>query len=151
MSQNAPVEMQQALLEAVDQLPGVELWPDTPYSLQGAVGWVLVDSLRDGPENAYSLEGEFGHSHRPQDGSMHLRLPASLAQVVYDKRWGIPHPFSETLAGGTDANYLMVYGPRNEEELESVWVIVQLAYVFARGTDLTAITSTTWAHVKGMR
>ena len=153
IDQNAPVEMQQILLAGMQNLPDVRLWQDTPYSLPPAVGWVLPEGLREGPENAYSAEGEFGHSHRPEDGSMHLRVPAAAARMIFDKGWGILHPFSAAVTGEREVNYIMVYGPRDEEEVAAAWVIVQLSYAFARGLDLTAANETavpaaTWGEAK---
>jgi phospholipase/carboxylesterase len=149
--QNAPIEMQQALLDAITTLDGVRLWHGTPYSLDGSVGWVLTQG-RDGPHNAYSPEGEFGHSHRPQDGSMHLRLPATTAERVIDQGWGVRHPLSAQLTGGDELMYLMVFGPRDEEELPVAWVIVQASYALARGVDLenrgSAIVPDSWGHTK---
>lgn len=152
IDQNAPVAMQTALLEAVQSLDGVELW-ETPYSLPGSIGWGLPESLRQGPENAYTPEGEFGHAHRPQDGSMHVRLPKAAGQVVLEKGWGISHPFSADITGGSDVSYLLVFGPRDEVELEAVWVIVESSYAFARGLNLddtlsTAIETGTWGQAK---
>lgn len=151
--QNAPMAMQEALLGAVQTLPNIVLWRETPFSIPPAVGWVLPTELRGGPDNAYSPEGEFGHSHRPEDGSMHLRLPESVARIVFEKGWGILHPFSAVVTGQKEVNYIMVYGPRDEGELQVVWAIVQASYAFARGLDLsavaeTAVAPTTWGLAK---
>jgi len=149
--QNAPVVMQEALSEAVQKLPDIVLWRETSFSIPPAVGWVLPESLRGGPENAYSLEGEFGHSHRPEDGSMHLRLPAVVSGIVFARGWGILHPFSAVVTGQKEVNYIMVYGPRDDDELEAIWTIVQASYAFARGLSLdevTAVAPTTWGALK---
>ena len=153
MDQNAPEEMQQILLAGVRNLPDVQLLQDTPNSLPSSIGWVLPADLRGGPDNAYSPEGEFGHSHRPEDGSMHLRLPAVASRMVFDKGWGILHPFSAVITHEKDVNYIMAYAPRDEQEVEAAWIIVQISYAFARGLDLaavnaTAITPTTWGEAK---
>ncbi|NKB70191.1 MAG: phospholipase [Candidatus Latescibacteria bacterium] len=139
--QNAPIGMQKVLLEAVQSLPDVELW-ETRYSLPGSVGWLLPERLRQGPKNAFTPEGEFGHAHRSQDGSMHLRLPAAVGREVLKKGWGIWHPFSASITGGSDVSYLMIFGPRNEIELKAVWVIVQSSYALARGLALEDTPST---------
>lgn len=152
IDQNAPVAMQAALLDGVGALADVQLWA-TPYSLAGSIGWLLPASVRQGPVSAYSREGEFGHSHRPEDGSMHLRLPAAAGQMVVDKGWGILHPISDSITGDPEINYLMIFGPRDEVDLEAVWVIVQSSYATARGLDLgdtssTAIEPATWGQAK---
>ena len=134
--QNAPVVMQDILLAAVQTLPDILLWRETPFSIPPVVGWVLPEDWRGGPENAYSPEGEFGHSHRPEDGSMHLRLPATVSRIVF-------------VTGQKEVTYIMVYGPRDDDELVAVWAIVQASYAFARGLNLdgvTAVTPATWGH-----
>ncbi|MFT5376111.1 MAG: hypothetical protein ACI906_002945 [Candidatus Latescibacterota bacterium] len=149
--QNAPVVMQDILLAAVQTLPDIVLWRETPFSIPPAVGWVLPEDLRGGPENAYSPEGEFGHSHRPEDGSMHLRLPATVSRIVFERGWGILHPFSAVVTGQKEVTYIMVYGPRDDDELAAVWAIVQASYAFARGLNLdgvTAVTPATWGALK---
>ena len=151
--QNAPIAMQEALSAAVQLLPDIVLWRETPFSIPPAVGWVLPKDLRGGPDNAYSPEGEFGHAHRPEDGSMHLRLPAAISQSVFEKGWGVLHPFSAVVTGQKEVNYIMVYGPRDERELAAVWTIVQASYAFARGLDLSAVAQTavapmTWGRAK---
>lgn len=153
IDQNAPAEMQQILLEGIRKLPDLRLWQDTPFSLPNSIGWVLPEDLRGGPENAYSPEGEFGHLHRPEDGSMHLRLPAVASQTVFDKGWGILHPFSAAVTGEREVNYIMAYGPRDEQEVQAAWIIVQISYAFARGLELTpatetAVPSSTWGEAK---
>lgn len=146
--------MQQMLLVGMQNLPDVQLLQNTPYSLPSSTGWVLPEDLRGGPSNAYSLpEGEFGHSHPPEDGSMHLRLPAVASRMVFDKGWGILHPFSAVITHEKDVNYIMAYAPRDEQEVKAAWIIVQISYAFARGLDLTAVNETaitpaTWGEAK---
>ncbi len=76
---------------------------------------------------------EFAHLHPPYDGSLHLVLPAEVASKVIDKGWGELHPMAR--GGGHSAVPLMVYGPRNDEELEVVWVILRASFEFAGGLD----------------
>ena len=131
LSQNAPEGLQEELQRAVERLAGIEVRP-TPFSLEGARGWFLADSLALGPADAFIEAGEFGHLHVPEDGSMHMLLPKDLARLVRDKRWGIRHPLSAAIAGDA-SDYMMVFGPRNLDELPTVWLIVQASYAFARG------------------
>ena len=63
---------------------------------------------------------------------MHLFLSPSYAQLVVDKGWGELHELTAEIAG-EDSSYLMVYGPRDRDELEVVWKIVQASYAFATG------------------
>jgi phospholipase/carboxylesterase len=53
-----------------------------------------------------------------------MTLPPELADEAFEKGWGEPHPYSGTP---------LIYGPRDEHELEVVWRLLQASYEFARG------------------
>ena len=77
---------------------------------------------------------EFAHIH-PQDsggGSLHVRLTADHAAAVVEEGWGEYHPFA---IDGTIPNLVMVYAPRDDEDLEVVMTIVGAAVAYATGTD----------------
>ena len=76
--------------------------------------------------------GEFGHSHRPEDGSLHLFLPDTYAEVVIGRRWGEPHANTQQIAG-PDSAYVLVFGPKDPTELAVIWRIVRASYAFASG------------------
>ena len=58
--------------------------------------------------------------------------------IMLDGGWGETHPFSAMNGLGTDnADLVMLWGARTEEELEIVWLFVQVAYSHARGLLLT--------------
>ncbi len=149
--QNAPLAMQQRLMSAIFTLPGILVVP-TPFSLAGSQGWRLVGDFARGPDDAFlSTESlEFGHLHRPSDGSMHMLLPLAFSTMALEKGWGIIHPLSDQISGEI-SEYVMIYGPRNEEELRTIWIIAQISYYFARGVSMessTAITPATLGEVK---
>ena len=122
-SQNAPVELQEALVERALALPGVSLAPSL-VSVPGARAFVLDEATTQGPPEAFQAGREFAHIHPAHDGSLHLTLPPPLYDEVVRKRWGEPHPLSGTM---------MAYGPRDREELEVVWSLVEASYRFATG------------------
>lgn len=149
--QNAPLAMQQRLMAAIFTLPGILVVP-TPFSLAGSQGWRLVRDFARGPDDAFiSTESlEFGHLHRPSDGSMHMLLPLAFSMVALGKGWGIIHPLSDNISG-ENTEYVMIYGPRDEEDLRTIWIIAQISYYFARGVSMessTAITPATLGQVK---
>lgn len=123
LSQNAPADTQEALLERALSLDGVHE-AESLVSVPGARAFVLAEPLAGGPGDAFQAGREFAHLHPPRDGSLHMTLPPMVAEGVYTKGWGEPHPVSGTP---------MVYGPRDEEELEVIWRLVQASYQFARG------------------
>lgn len=74
-----------------------------------------------------TCRGEIVHVH-PSDGSMHLTLHPSDANVVLETGWGERHPlagvfFNRFLPRG----FVMVYAPHNEDEIELVLRIVWAA------------------------
>jgi phospholipase/carboxylesterase len=122
-TQNAPPELQEALHERALGLPSVS-GAASLVSVPGARAYVLDEGAAGGPPEAFQRGREFAHLHPPSDGSLHLTLPADLAAEAYEKGWGEPHPYSGTP---------LIYGPRDEEELEVVWGLLMASYEFARG------------------
>jgi phospholipase/carboxylesterase len=77
-------------------------------------------------EAGFMIEREFAHLHPPRDGSLHMTLPPAEVQAVVDNGWAEYHP----LAGkhGLPGNIVMVYGPRDEAELEIVEALLRASY-----------------------
>lgn len=123
LSQNAPIELQEALFERARSLEGVSAAPSC-VSVPGARGFHLDPALALGPPEAFQCRTEFAHLHPAHDGSLHATLPAEVYDDALEKGWGDPHPLSGTM---------MLFGPRNEQELEVVWQLVQASYRFGRG------------------
>lgn len=133
LTQNAPIIFQEVLTDNVRELLGVR-WVPTNSSLPGSQGWFLNADLALGPRAAFlGSNNEFGHNHEPGDGSMHMRLPPDFAQIVVNKRWGEFHPNNGSQTGD-DSDYVMVFGPRDADELAVAWIFVQASYAFATGS-----------------
>ena len=132
LNQPAPIIVQEELITAVAALPNVLLW-ESPNSLPGAIGWILGESLDTDEKGDLIAGSEFGHQHRNEVGSMHLSLPTAASQIVLEKGWAVLHPFSTVIHGSRAVDYLLVYAPRDNEDLKIVWLIVQASYAFARG------------------
>jgi len=75
------------------------------------------------------VEREFAHLHPADDGSLHMALPTEIVDRVIDNGWAEYHP----LAGkyGLPTNIVMVYGPRDDGELEVVAALVAAAHAGA--------------------
>jgi hypothetical protein len=69
------------------------------------------------------------HIHGVTDTSTHLCLPVERANEVCELGWGEVHPFGDF---GTE---IMLYGPRDEEELEVVLSIIEESLNFARALN----------------
>ena len=131
-SQTAPIGLQEELFERAIALPGVSTGP-SGVSVPGARAFMLDEGAATGPDDALFMVGrEFAHVHPPYDGSLPLILPVEVAKLAIDKGWGEPHPMAQLIGGGS-STALMVYGPRDESEVETVWQILQASYAFAAG------------------
>ena len=134
-SQNAPADLQERLFEEVRTLSGVEV-DQSRISVPGARGFTLREG--SGDERAFLVPqvGEFAHLHPSYDGSLHLVLPPELAADVSTKGWGRPHMWAGTrLSPG----FLMVHGPRDDDELATVLGIVTASHAYAGGTLVQAV------------
>jgi phospholipase/carboxylesterase len=81
----------------------------------------------------FMIEREFAHLHPPTDGSLHMSLPPAMVDQVIENGWAEYHP----LAGkhGLPRNIVMVYGPRDESELEIVAALVRASHASACRAD----------------
>jgi hypothetical protein len=124
LSDTAPRHLQDELLRRVRTLPEVEVgW--SAISVPYARGFHLKPHAAKGPAEAFQRGSEFGHLHPEHDGSLHLNLPPALYDEVLRAGWGEPHPISGTM---------LVFGPRDEAELEVVWRLVCASYNWATAT-----------------
>jgi phospholipase/carboxylesterase len=118
------VELQEALFALGRSLRGV-ITGRSLVSLPGARAFFLDPSLARGPEAAFQAGTEFAHIHAPFDGSLHVTLPESVVHQVMSRGWGEPHPVQKGL---------LIYGPRDEQELAVAWQLLQISHTFACGT-----------------
>ncbi|KAH0558582.1 hypothetical protein GP486_004761 [Trichoglossum hirsutum] len=84
-----------------------------------------------------TCNGEICHAH-PSDGSLHLTLHPADARVVLEKCWGERHPLAR---GGwctrfVPSGFVMVYAPRDAEELKVVMEIIRAAVWWVSGWAL---------------
>lgn len=131
LSDTSPAELQQRLFAEVSALTGVTS-TQSAISVPGARGLMLERA--DGvPADAFLVPqaGEFAHLHPSEDGSLHLALPPALAADAVAKGWAVAHPLAGIrLARGM----VMVYGPRDDAELDVVVGIVVASHRYAAGT-----------------
>ena len=91
----------------------------------------IPDGLARGPRDAFIDGHEFCHLHPPPTGGIHLTLPESARQHVIEQGWAESHLISK---GALLAPQLvLVYSPRNEEEVEVVLGLIDISYRFATG------------------
>jgi hypothetical protein len=114
VTQNAPPELQLALLARTAVLPGVGV---SERAVGAAHGFRFAVRHQEADGCV-----EFALLNPPHDGSLHVILPCDWYRAVLDKGWGEAH---------TASNRVTVYGPRNDDELEVVWAIVLASYRYA--------------------
>jgi Family of unknown function (DUF5519) len=129
LTQNAPNDLQERVFDFASSLPGVVVGP-SGVSVPGARAFHLPASSH-GAREAFMVGQEFAHLHPPSDGSLHMALPPKVVDGVIQNGWAERHP----LAGrhGLPANIVMVYGPRDDDELGVVEDLVRASHALATG------------------
>jgi hypothetical protein len=124
-------EVVEELARRVFALPGVEERPSA-ISVPGARSLWLLEEVPAGPPEAFMIGREFAHIHPMPDGSLHAALPPEVAQAAVEKGWAEQHPVARM--GYISQNVVMIYAPRNVEEIEVVAGLVAEACRYAGGT-----------------
>ena len=127
LTQLAPVELQDELVNRASTLLHVSTGGSC-VSVPGSRAFRLDPAQAHGPAEAFQCGTEFAHVHPAGDGSLHLTLPPAVYEAVLSKGWGEPHPISGTM---------LLFGPRNRRELETVWQLLLCSYRFALGGEPT--------------
>ncbi len=129
LEDSASAELRAQLLQLAETLEGVRL-RQTQFSVIGDA-LVLEEELAKGKPEAFVREREFAIVR--EEGSVHLTLDPSWGQKVLHKGWAMIHPLARYMAGAVPPQSLILYAPRNEKELKTIWKIIQAAYSFACG------------------
>jgi Family of unknown function (DUF5519) len=129
LTQNAPEDLQECVFALASSLPGVEVGPSA-VSVPGARAFHLPGSAQAARE-AFMVGREFAHLHPPSDGSLHMALPPEEVDRVVENGWAERHPLAGSY--GLPENIVMVYGPRDEDELAVVEDLVRASHSLATG------------------
>jgi hypothetical protein len=129
LDQQAPPELWGRLVAAVFALPDVveghsQVSPATSRAV------FLTDRVEEvAPDRSLAPGGrvEPVHLHGVDDTSVHLVLPEARGRELVETGWAEPHGYADS---GTE---FMVYGPRDEVELDVVLGIVRESLAFGRG------------------
>jgi phospholipase/carboxylesterase len=127
LGEDSPAEIYSALAAWLFALPHVEERRSRMSMPTTRAAWIVEEvELAD----SYA-QREFTHLHQePGPGSQHLGLRAADADVVLANDWGEPHPINESQEG---FEYLLIFAPRDAEELEVVKAIVRCSYEWTIG------------------
>jgi hypothetical protein len=122
------------LAERLVVLDGVAEAPSR-ISVPGARALVLCDGTT-GPPDAFLVGREFAHLHPSPDQSLHVTLPERRAREAIRAGWAEFHPLVEE--GRLPPTVVMIYAPRDEDELAVVSGLVRESYQYARGQEHAA-------------
>ena len=130
LDQTSPIALQEELWQRMTGLEGVRPGR-SGVSLPESRALHLDPQIAHGPSDAFLVGTEFAHLHGAQDGSLHLMLPPDVAAEAITKGWAESHPLASR--GIAPATLVMLFGPRDDAELETIWQLIQISYWFARG------------------
>ena len=130
LDQNPPPEIYKNLKDQAFDFPFVERRPSI-ISVPDAEALWLQEEGGHGCAEAFMRGNEFAHVHPPYDGSMHMMLPEDLVAEVLDRGWGESHPLVPQ--GQAPQTLVMIFGPRDKEELNVIMGLIGESYRFARG------------------
>lgn len=135
LDQHGPDEIIDKLRAFCFSLPGVNNEPSA-ISVPGARALVMHEA-HECNHDAFMIGREFAHIHpHPDNGSMHLRLPPEDAREVIAKGWGENHYL--VTQGRLPEGLIMVFSPRDDDELETVKAIVARSHAYAAEKQLAA-------------
>lgn len=133
VTQHGPDEIIQKLHDWCFALPSVAN-EHSGISVPGARALVLHEGTACN-HDAFMVGREFAHIHpHPDNGSMHVKLDAPDAKAVVEAGWGEDHYL--VTQGHYPPGLIMVFSPRDDDELETVKQIVARSYEFATGTPV---------------
>ena len=112
-------------------LPGVDEQATGVRAVPGARALCLAADVPAGPAEAFITGREFAHLHALPDSSLHMVLPEPLATAAIEAGWGELHPLAGTAVPATT---LLVYAPRDPDEIDVILGLVERSYEFACGT-----------------
>lgn len=127
LDQISPESRQEQLWERMRTLPDSNARPSEIAPPGTRAVWLNGAGIG---ATAFMIGREFAHLHPREDGSLHLVLDPATHRAAMAAGWAERHPLAGKFAPrGT----VMVYGPRDSEELETVWFLVQQSHRFASG------------------
>jgi Family of unknown function (DUF5519) len=127
--QPTDARLTEELARRVFALPGV-IEEASGISVPGARALVLAPAEAAGPPEAFLIGREFAHLHPDPDHSLHAMLPTDVVTEAVEAGWAEPHPVA--LRGLIPSNAVMLYAPRDEQELDVIERLVRASHAFAR-------------------
>ena len=130
ITDNSSNELYDQLADWLFNLDHIEERP-TIISVRGARAAWIKDDYPNANYDVLQIGHEFTHIH-PLDiyggGSQHLSLEREDCETVIAKGWGEYHPMDSVAFPDKQYGHIMVYAPRNEQELEVIKQITFTSY-----------------------
>ncbi|EGN98947.1 hypothetical protein SERLA73DRAFT_181691 [Serpula lacrymans var. lacrymans S7.3] len=98
---------------------------------------IVIASSRPSPHKvADHARREITHIHQEKDFSLHAILAPQDCKLLIERGWAERHPLANSVAPslGLPKEYLLIYSPRDVEELEMVERIIVAAIGFQTGS-----------------
>jgi hypothetical protein len=101
---------------------------------------LFVSKARNWHAVAQQTRGELSHVHAGLDGSIHVMLHPADCHTLFERGWAQRHAFSgvsvikHLFGASIPVNYVLVYAPRNEAEVDIAISIVKASIQFMAGT-----------------
>jgi phospholipase/carboxylesterase len=127
LDQTAPEALQELLWARMRALPGSTARASQIAPPGSRAIW--LDAAGLGPA-AFMIGREFAHLHPREDGSLHMVLDPATHRLAMEAGWAERHPLAGKFA---PAGTVMIYGPRDAAELETVCLLVLQSHRFASG------------------
>src|SRR5579864_5990515 len=115
LDQWPPAWIAQELAERSLRIPHVRS-KQSRMASPSSLALCLPDSVAGGPPDAFIDDHEFCFLHALPEACVHLTLPCSLRDRVIQLGWAEQHPAAKV--GVMPPTLVMVYGPRDSEELD---------------------------------
>jgi hypothetical protein len=90
----------------------------------------LTKDINRGWTSHFLIDNEFAHIHADESHGLHLVLPNELGLILEGKGWTEQHPLGR--AGAIPNTNFMLFGARDEDELEISRMILKESWDFAR-------------------
>ena len=129
LDQWPPAHIQRRLLDECLNLPDVQ-YRESRMAPPGTLALSISDDIARGAPGAFIDQHEFCHLHALPDASIHLTLPEPFHRMVIESAWGERHPLS---GSALSPSLVMLYSPRDVEELETVLGLIVIGRSFATG------------------
>ncbi len=130
LDQWPPAEIAERLVALAVNIPGIRA-KQSRMAAASSLALCVCDEFAHGPPEAFIDNHEFCLLHSLPQGSIHLTLPYEIREKAIRSGWAEQHP--GTKAGIMPSTLVMVYAPRDAEELRVVFDLISASLRFAKG------------------